>query len=294
MIILDYSQTIISNLMAELGGRKDIKIEIPLLRHMVINSIRSYVSRFKRDYGELVIACDSKKYWRKEFFPYYKAHRKKAREESGYDWNLIFEAINTIKRELKENFPYKVIEVHGAEADDIIATLCKHLQTNLLTTNGLVEEPQPILIISGDHDFFQLQKYRNVNQYLPIKKKLVERCENPSHVLMEHIFKGDKGDGIPNVLSDDNCIVDEIRQKSLSTKKIQSWIETPSLIPNDPSFVKNFNRNQTLIDLSMIPNNIQNNIIESFQQEPHNDKSKILDFMIANKMKLLIEHIEEF
>ena len=107
MIIVDYSQTIISNLMAELGGRKDVELEVNLLRHMVINTIRSHYTKFKDEYGEMVIACDSKSYWRKEVFPFYKANRKKIREESGYDWNTIFDTINLLKSELKQFFPYR-------------------------------------------------------------------------------------------------------------------------------------------------------------------------------------------
>lgn len=279
--------------MAELGGRKDIDLDVGLLRHMVINTIRSHNNKFKREYGELVIACDNKKYWRKSFFPYYKAHRKKAREESGYDWNVIFEAINQIKRELKEIFPYKVIEIEGAEADDIIATLCKWSQTNDLKSTGLIEEPQKVLIISGDHDFFQLQKYRNVDQYSPVKKKFIVE-ENPQQMLLEHIIKGDKGDGIPNVMSSDDCIVNGDRQKPIASKKIEQWIADPSTMPNDEFFKRNFDRNKALIDLSLIPNNIENDIINSFESYSSNDKSKILDYFIHNKMKLLMEHIEEF
>lgn len=293
MIILDYSQTIISNLMAELGGRKDIELEVPLLRHMVLNSIRSHYNKFKREYGELVIACDNKKYWRKEFFPYYKAHRKKAREESGYDWNVIFEAINQLKKELKEIFPYKVIEVNGAEADDIIATLCKWSQTNGLVQEGLVEVPQKVLIISGDHDFFQLQKYKNVEQFSPAKKKFIVES-NPDKMLLEHIFKGDKGDGIPNVLSADDVIIGEERQKPLSTKKMTQWIDDPQSMPSDSTFLRNLDRNRTLIDLSKIPEHIEKEILNTFTNYQVNDKSKILNYFIENRMKLMIEHIEEF
>jgi 5'-3' exonuclease len=279
--------------MAELGGRKDIELEVPLLRHMVLNSIRSHYSKFKREYGELVIACDNKKYWRKEFFPYYKAHRKKAREESGYDWNVIFEAINQLKKELKEIFPYRVIEVNGAEADDIIATLCKWSQTNGLVQEGLVEVPQKVLIISGDHDFFQLQKYKNVEQFSPAKKKFIVES-NPDKMLLEHIFKGDKGDGIPNVLSADDVIIGEERQKPLSTKKMTQWIDDPQSMPSDSTFLRNLDRNRTLIDLSKIPEDIEKEILNTFTNYHVNDKSKILNYFIENRMKLMIEHIEEF
>ncbi len=281
MIIVDYSQTIISNLMAELNGRKDVEIEINLLRHMVINTIRSYHTNFKDEFGELVIACDNKRYWRKEIFPYYKANRKKAREDSGYNWNAIFDAINTIKAELKEFFPYRVIEVERAEADDIIATLCKHII-------------EPIMIVSGDHDFVQLQKYPNVKQWSPITKKNIKCETTPIQFLFEHIIKGDKGDGVPNVLTPDNAIVINERQKPIQTKKMEMWFNDQSTIPTDVVFIKNFDRNKRLIDLSMIPQDIEASIINTFHIYPIRDRSLIIEYFIQHKMKNLIENLEDF
>lgn len=281
MIIVDYSQTIISNLMAELNGRKDVEIEINLLRHMVINTIRSYHVNFKDEHGELVIACDNKRYWRKEIFPYYKANRKKAREDSGYNWNAIFDAINTIKAELKEFFPYRVIEVERAEADDIIATLCKHIT-------------EPIMIVSGDHDFVQLQKYPNVKQWSPITKKSIKCETTPIQFLFEHIIKGDKGDGVPNVLTQDDAIVNSLRQKPIQTKKMETWFTDPSTRPTDVVFVKNFDRNERLIDLTKIPKEIEESIINSFHIHTLKDRSLILEYFMKHKMKNLMETLEDF
>ena len=294
MIIVDYSQTIISNLMAELGGRKDVELEVNLLRHMVINTIRSHYAKFKRDYGELVIACDSKKYWRKNYFPYYKSNRKKAREESGYDWNLIFDAINLIKTEIKNVFPYKVIEEEGAEADDVIATLCKWSQDNYLNEGTILPDPKPILIVSGDHDFLQLHKYSNVKQYSPIQKKFIKSDRTSEKYLLEHIIKGDRGDGIPNVLTQDDAIVNGERQRPISSKKLEQWLEDPTNLPNDVVFQRNFDRNKKLIDLSNIPDDLENKIINTFTNYETKDKSQILNYFIENKMKLMIEYIEEF
>jgi hypothetical protein len=268
--------------MAELGGRKDVDLEINLLRHMVLNTLRSYHTKFKREYGEMVIACDNKKYWRKEIFPHYKANRKKAREDSGYDWNLIFDAINTIKKELKDIFPYKVIEVESSEADDIIATLCK------------TQRNEPILIISGDHDFIQLQKYDNVKQYSPIQKKFVVSPMSSDKVVLEHIIKGDKGDGIPNVLTSDEAIINGERQKPISSKKLTEWMNDPTTMPHDDVFIKNYKRNQLLVDLSKIPQRIEESILNTFTNYPQKDKSMILDYFIEHKMKHMLEHIEEF
>lgn len=281
MIIVDYSQTIISNLMAELNGRKDVDVEINLLRHMVVNTIRSYHVNFKDQYGELVIACDHKRYWRKDYFPYYKANRKKAREESGYNWNAIFEAINTVKAELKQFFPYRLVEVNGAEADDIIATLCKHID-------------QPIMIVSGDHDFVQLHKNPSVKQWSPITKKNIKCDSTPEQFLFEHIIKGDKGDGVPNVLTSDDAIINNIRQKPIQTKKMEMWYKDRSTLPTDVVFTKNFDRNQKLIDLSMIPKDIEQSIINTFNIHPLKDRSLILNYFIEHKMKNLMESLEDF
>lgn len=294
MILIDYSQTIISALMAEIGSRNDVPIEVNLLRHMVINNIRSFKQKFGREYGEVVIACDSKKYWRKQIFPYYKGNRKKAREDSGFNWVLIFDTINLLKQELYETFPYKVIEVEGAEADDIIATLVEWSTVNDVQEHTMFSEPNPLLIISGDHDFIQLQRYNHVKQFSPVQKKFVKADTTPQRYVLEHILKGDKGDGVPNVLSGDNSIVDGERQKPLSSKKIEQWLEDPTTMPTEEWFRRNYDRNKRLVDLTCIPLELKENIINTFVDYPINNKSKILDYFITHRMKMMMEHLNEF
>lgn len=280
--------------MVEIGNRKDIPIEVNLLRHMVVNTIRSHKVKFSRDYGEVVIACDNKKYWRKQHFPNYKANRKKAREESGIDWHSIFDSINLIKEEFKQFFPYKVLDIEGAEADDVIASLAEWSLTNNLTQNGLIEEPEEFLIISGDHDFYQLQKYKHVKQYAPVQKKFIKGDTTPEKYVIEHIIKGDKGDGIPNVLSDDDTFINEIRQKSISQKKLVDWVTEPGSMPKDRMFERNFQRNRTLIDFEYIPKEIKDRVINTFTEYPSRGKEKLIDYFIANRMKQMIEHVGEF
>lgn len=295
MIIVDYSQTAISNLMAEIGGRTDIEVEVPLLRHMIVNAIRGYKKKFGSEYGEIVIACDNQRYWRKEYFSFYKAGRKKARESSGLDWKTIFEALNMIKQELDQFFPYKVIDVDGAEADDVIATLSEWSQNNGFVPGTVFgDEPQPVLIVSGDHDFYQLQKYNNVKQYSPVLKKFVKSEESPEKYIFEHVIRGDKGDGIPNVFSADDSIVNNVRQKAVQTKKVDVWFKDPDEMPQDAEFKRNYERNRTLINLDYIPKEIKEKIINSYEGQPDKDKSKLLDFFVRNKMKNMLELIEEF
>jgi 5'-3' exonuclease len=293
MIIVDYSQTAISNLMAEIGGRTDIEVNVPLLRHMIINAIRGYKLKFGTKFGEMVIACDNQRYWRKEIFQYYKAGRKKAREDSGLDWKVIFDALNMIREELHFFFPYKVVNVDGAEADDVIATLAKWSQSND-TNNLLFEEPKPFLIISGDHDFIQLHKYENVKQFSPIQKKYVTSDVSPEKYIFEHVIRGDKGDGIPNVLSADDSIVNGVRQKPISSKKIDIWYKDTEEMPTDDEFRQNYERNRKLINFDHIPNDIRQAIINNFEEQPKKDKSKLLNFFVENKMKNMLEVIEEF
>ena len=293
MIVVDFNQTAISNLMMEVGGRNDIEIQVPLLRHMILNSIRSYKKKFGAEYGELVIACDNQTYWRREYFPYYKAGRKKAREESGFDWKTIFEALNLIRSELEVFFPYKVINVDGAEADDVIAVLAEWSQTND-TNNILFNEPKPFLVMSGDHDFIQLQKYENIKQFSPVQKKFVKPDISPEKYIFEHIIRGDKGDGVPNVLSDDDSIVTGTRQKSIRQDKIDIWYKDFEAMPQDANFKKNYERNKMLVSFDSIPQKVKTAIINSYVDKPNKDKSKLLNFFIEHKMKNMLELIEEF
>ena len=186
MILVDMNQIAVANVMMHLHMTKKDEPEGSMVRHMILNSLRMYRTKFKEEYGELVLCYDSKHYWRRDIFPLYKYNRKKGREESDKNWDSIFEVLNQIRDELKEFFPYKFLEVYGAEADDIIAVLCGELQYD----NGKT------LIVSGDKDFIQLQKYKNVSQYSPITKKFVNG-EDPLRYLQEHILKGDSSDGIP-------------------------------------------------------------------------------------------------
>jgi hypothetical protein len=286
--------------MAELAGRTDVEIRKDLIRHMIINAIRSYKVKFGAEFGELVIACDNRKYWRKDKFPYYKASRKKARQDSGFDWKLIFDTLSEIKAELHQFFPYQVIDVEGAEADDVIAILTLWTQTNgFKSAEGLFgePEPQPVLILSGDHDFIQLQKYKNVSQFSPIHKKWIKPDQSIQHYLMEHIIKGDKGDGIPNILSADDTFTTDARQRPITTKKMEPWL---SINPDeftthvDTETARNFQRNRYLIDFEYIPDTVRNNIITAWQTQPRKDKSQLLNYFMEHRMKNLIDSLGDF
>jgi 5'-3' exonuclease, N-terminal resolvase-like domain/T4 RNase H, C terminal len=271
----------LSNLMVQIGNHTNAKLEEGMVRHMVLNAIRAFKTKFSNEYGELVIACDNTNYWRKKYFPYYKANRKKAIEKSELDWKLIFDCLSKIKAELKEFFPYRVIDVESAEADDVIATLVFSNSSN-----------EPILILSGDKDFIQLHN-KYVKQYDPVRKKFLTHS-NPALFLKEHILKGDSGDGIPNILSTDNCFVVGVRQKPLTTKRLNHYLSLNPEQFGDSIIVKNYNRNANLIDLSNIPSEIKNKILERYDQEQGKDRNKMFNYFISNRLKNLMDSINEF
>lgn len=281
--------------MSQISSNPTQELSETLIRHMVLTSILSYKRKFGDKYGQLVFCTDGKNYWRKSVFPFYKANRKKMRDASKYDWNLIFNTLNKIRDEIKDKFPYVVIQIDGAEADDVIATMCKYSQTNMLKQNGFDVEQEQILILSGDKDFLQLQKYKNVVQYSPILKKFLKE-DFPEKYLFEHILTGDSGDGVPNFLSADAVFVtDGQRQKPIRKDRLQEWIELGD--PNmfcDEHTMRNFKRNQQLIDLSNVPPQLEAKIIESFQQGPCGERKNLLNYFIENRLKYLMESISEF
>lgn len=289
MILLDLSQVMIANVMVyltRLSGASQ-NIDENAIRYMVLNSIRLLRSKFKESYGEMIICCDSNDVWRKDIFPHYKANRKKMRETSTVDWTSLFNVLGTIRDELGEHMPYKILQIPRAEADDVIASLC-HEYGKTMRNVG-----ENIMIVSGDKDFAQLQKYANVYQYAPVQKKNIS-VDNPERFLREHIMLGDRGDGVPNFLSDDDTFISDKRQKPVMRKKLEEWsILDPTLFCDD-EMLRNYKRNEELINLDKIPKAIQQEVITQFATQTPSPRSKILNYFIRYRLGNLTEHIGEF
>jgi 5'-3' exonuclease len=274
----------ISNMMMQIGNHQNAEVDENMLRHMVLNSLRSNKVKFEKDYGEFIICADDKNYWRREMFPYYKASRRKSREKSELDWNAIFSALNAIREELRTFFPYKVIQIEHAEADDVIGTIV-HKEGKILNTGE-----ERILILSGDKDYIQLHKYANVDQFDPVRKRWIKHSD-PEQYLYEHIAKGDTGDGVPNVLSADNSLVMGIRQRPVTKKRLEEWQDINKM---NSEVQRNWFRNKKLIDLSEVPEHIKEQVLEAYEAANEKDRSQLFNYFIANKLKFLMEHINEF
>lgn len=279
MILIDYNAIAISNVVTQ-----KLDLDENLIRHMILNSLRMYRSKNKNRFGELVICTDGKRNWRYDVFPNYKYKRKDARKESKMDWNELFRITNMVLDEIRENFPYKVIEHERCEADDVIAVLCEDTQE--------FGRHQQVLIVSSDKDFVQLQKYDNISQYSPMKKKFIKE-DTPRRQLMELIMKGDQADGIPNVLSVDNCFVEGIRQTPLRKNILDDLIKDPK--SHGEEIYRNYLRNKKLIDLSETPETVKEEIIYNYEsQKPPTDKKMVFNHLIAKRCRLLLENVEDF
>ena len=280
----------ISNLMMMLRLNKNYDINVDEIRPMVLSSIRAYKVKHQEKYGEMIICCDDKNYWRRQVFPYYKMNRKKTQKESLVDWHEVFAALEVVKQELIESFPYTVIQVEAAEADDVIASIC-HRYGELGIMSNSAEQ---ILVLSSDKDFGQLQKYANVDQYMPIQKRW-QTVNNPERFIHEHILAGDSSDGVPNFLSDDDTFVNDTkRQTSLTAVRID---KTNGLSPEEfctPEELVRYERNKLLIDLDMVPENIQEDAVNQYSDRIHKGRGKLLNYFIQHKLKQQLQNIQDF
>lgn len=282
MIIMDLSQVLIASMMSTIGHSEEI--DLPLFRHLALDSIRSNKKKFENDFGELVIASDSRS-WRYDVFPYYKVRRRRTDpskpQKKIIDWVRVRECMATVTGELRENFPYRVVAAPGAEADDVIGTIAH-----------AVKEDEKILIISGDQDFVQCQKYRTVQQWSPHEKKWV-RHDDPASALKEKIIRGCSGDDIPSILSPDDVFANRIRQKPMTAKKLAEFMmgEPDSY---DTLERERFRRNQRLIDLSFSPPEVKQGVMQSFSAEAGKGRKKIFNYMVQNRLKNLMENMGDF
>ena len=281
MILVDLNQVLISNLMAQTRGMVDELPDKSMLRHMVLNSLRGYNLKFKQEYGMTILCADGANPWRRDIFPNYKHSRRKGREEDTKDWSSLFNMIGEIREELTQNFPYITLHIDGVEADDIIAVLVKENYTK-----------EKIMIVSGDKDFIQLHKYKGVKQYAPIQKKFVEDPD-PVKFLHEQIIKGDRSDGVPNILSADNVFVIKEKQRPINKKRLEEWADIEN-IPLGSETKKYYERNKKLIDLGEIPGHIYNDIKTKYDNYKVNNRTLLLTYFIENKLKTLIENINDF
>ena len=297
MILIDYSQVALSAILTFQRELKGTESEVKnLIRHVVLSTLKSYKKKYGKEYGELIVCCDGRKYWRRDFFEHYKASRKKNRDASDLNWTLIFDTLSEMRDDIAKHFPYKVMHIEKCEADDIIAVMTEWAQNNQMVQEGLVEESQKILILSSDKDFKQLQLYPNVKQWSPMQKKYVTATQREIiEYKIEHIVKGDAGDGVPNILSKDDVFVKEERQKPVSAKRLQEFFDNGFIACKNDEERRNWHRNSTLVDFQHIPDGVKSDVIGTYlSSKPTGDKMSIMNYLIEKKCRLLLDELEDF
>ena len=285
MVLVDFNGLAVGSIMGSLNRGEGLSEN--LVKHIIINNLRLYRKKYTEEkYGKIVICCDSRS-WRKDVYPEYKANRKTGREKDKHDWAAIFDLIESTLNDLRENFPYPVIKIEKAEADDIIGALTVHKSIPLIG--------EDVVIISADKDFIQLQRHGHVIQWSPLFNKMV-KDPDPVKYLFEHLLKGDTGDGVPNVLSPDNVLVDHIRQSPMTKKKMAEWWDSKDKLKEvmPQGVFRNYIRNREMIDLDRTPEAIKKESIDQYENYKYPRRDNILTYLIENRMKMLIENAGEF
>lgn len=298
MILIDYSQVSLAAILTFQRELKGNEAEVKnLIRHVTLSTIKSYKKKYGKEYGQVVIACDGRKYWRKEVFEHYKANRKKSRDASDLDWKLIFDTLTEMREDLAKYFPYKVVHVERAEADDVIGVLTKYVQENELIQEGLVEEAQKVLILSSDKDFKQLQLLEgDVKQWSPMVKKFITASKTEIKEWMnEHIAKGDSGDGVPNVLSADDVFIVGDRQKPVSAKRLEEFKALGREACRNDDERTRWDRNVRMVDFAHIPKDVSEEIVTAYlNTKPNTDRMAIMNYLMEHRCRLLLDELEDF
>lgn len=315
LILVDFNQIALANIFIFMGDLKnaDEKEMLDICRHGIINTLISYKKKFGAEYGDLIITADAGNYWRKDVFPEYKANRYKDKEESDFNWELAWKCLNQVRDEIQAIFPWRFLRVKRCEADDIIAVLCKYSQDNEYITSGLIDEPQPMLIISSDGDDAQLGIYENIRQWCPKKKTYLPRKSKKDLKLymVDHVVKGDTGDGVPNIFMRSTFFLDrkeKERQKTVTQKILDSFLEhgidAIDLLPKEKDESEKdyqerlkqirmrYVQNKTVVLFEHIPDYISESILQYYHDNPSTGTlDNVRKYFIKNRMRLLMEEL---
>lgn len=282
-ILVDYNYAMVTSVIHSYN--KVSVVDDEYLKLSFFNRLRQ-INRKWKNYGSLVLCCEGQGNWRKDFFPNYKALRKQRKDSSYLDWDLLFKNMNQVRDDVIQHFNYPVIQVDKAEADDVIASIAR-----------VYNRDENILIFSADADFYQLQKYPNIHQYSPLNYKLI-KIDDPNQKLKEKIIRGDAGDGIPNLITDDDVFILGRKQKQISKEKFELWMNLPKeTICYSEELKRNWIRNETLIDFNHIPSEICTEILDKYNDainRPQKRKDGLMDYFIDNNLGQLVAHLQDF
>jgi 5'-3' exonuclease len=257
-----------------------------MLKHMMFNAIFSTCKRF--DTEEVVLCVDSKENWRKKIYPEYKQNRKEKRDEQDdIDWNVFFTSLTEFVEEVKQFFPFYVLQVKYMEADDIAGVLAKNWQN------------KPKIIVTSDGDYIQLLRYKNVQVFDPIKSKFL-KCDDPMRQLKIKILTGDRGDNIKSVKhrvgeKTAEKIVDnpELLKEMFEDKTVSYTTPEGTEVTLGDEYKERYKQNMILIDLSKTPDVLVKALNKSIAEYQMPTGKEIFQYFSKNKFRDLMHRMEE-
>ncbi len=227
---------------------------------------------------EVLYAKDAHKVWRRSrIFNEYKAQRVKNRNSGKVDFKILYKVFDKVWDTISDLLPARFIHTENAEADDVITR----------TIKKEYDEYDKFQVISTDGDFVQLLKNDKVELYNPSKFEFVT-VDNPNYELFVKIMKGDRSDWIPSIYSHSR---DE-RQKPVKTKDLIEWFNNPGdfskyMKEQSKDVKKYFIRNKKLVDLELIPDDINDEIDVELEGKP-------VEFNLSNFLKIAKSENIEF
>lgn len=293
-VLIDYN-----NLCYRLLFTRDVGVNVPgavpnftLWRFMVLDAIYQLMLRFEP--SEVVLAVDNKNTWRKSYFPRYKESRKKKRDkDDGINWELIFGIMEKYQKELRHHFPFKVLKIRSAEADDIIAVIA-------------MDGERDSIVSSNDEDFLQLCSART-QIWNPSKQKIME-VDDPKKFLTMKCLTGQPKDDIFNVLTPDDWGITPqtegkrkpglgaVGAEKILNEGLENWLSKNKKEKFDVvvDAEKNFKRNQILIDFAKIPNTIRDRVLKAYYEYNFPPPQNMYPFLKKYKMRGFVQEYPKF
>ena len=255
-------------------------------KHAMFNTIFQMCRRFETE--ELILMVDSKENWRKKIHPEYKDNRKENRDKKeDIDWNEFFNAFNEFVCEVKQYFPFYVLQIKYLEADDIAGILARDWQH------------KKKIIVTSDGDYLQLLKYKNIQLFDPMKNKF-NTCEDPVRYLKMKILMGDKGDNIPAIkprigeVTAARMVDNPSEITTLFEDKTVSYVNPDGTeVTMGDEYKEKYKKNMALIDLNKTPDVFVKMLHKAIEEYQMPTGKEIFQYFSKNKFRELITRMEQ-
>lgn len=227
------------------------KIFIEKFEKLYLESIIKLVGKRVYKDSNLIFCMDTPKeqVWRTELKCDYKGDRIDQSKKTNFMPTFKY-AYNTVIPNLLKNDNIDAIRINKLEADDVIAIICKYMES----------KPNiKIFLVSGDEDFLQLG--RPNLYFINFKKKIPMEltAEDAAIALHKKILLGDKSDCIKSIFPPKFPL-------KLKKSLVDSIDEFNNYIKTNNELEKRYKENLVLINFDHIPEKYKSIIIDEFEK----------------------------